>query len=162
MPEMARILDIPKATVYSILNSKKNKGIFVEVMVGARRHITVDSFEKWYAGQDYYYKKEDEPEGYLRPSKTYLESLTGRKAAKMLRGQTIKRSGNPEYVTREEAAEIADVSDSAISYWLRKGFIKKITGPGNIVRIPRKSLEDYLSQRHRRKGRKSGRNHKKK
>ena len=51
MPDMAEILGISREEVYSILNSKKNKGIFEFVTIAGRRRITRKSFKRWYETQ---------------------------------------------------------------------------------------------------------------
>ena len=51
MPEMARILGIPRNNVYTILKSSRNKGIFEFVTIAGRRRVTRESFDRWMAVQ---------------------------------------------------------------------------------------------------------------
>lgn len=147
MPEIARILDVSRSTVYSILRSRKNEGVFREVMVGRKRHITKDSFEKWYLTQERYLRPEDEPEGYERKTKRYLDSLVSKKAAKARKKRDMKRSANPDYLTIDEAAEVAGVHRSTILDWMKKGHIEVIRISPKVTRISRAHLEQCLSDR---------------
>lgn len=145
MPEIAKILDVPRSTVYSILRSQKNEGVFREVMVGHKRHITRDSFEKWYLTQEKYLRPEDEPEGYERKTKRYLDSLTGKKAVKAKKKRDMKRSANPDYVTIDEAAEVAGVHRATMLDWIKKGRIEVIRISPKVMRISRAHLDQCLS-----------------
>lgn len=56
MPEMARLLLIPRSNVYHILYDPKNEGIFEFEIIADRKRVTKESFERWYAGQSRYRK----------------------------------------------------------------------------------------------------------
>ena len=48
MPEMARLLLIPRKEVYNILLTGRDKDQFEFVYIADRRRVTKDSFERWY------------------------------------------------------------------------------------------------------------------
>lgn len=47
-------------------------------------------------------------------------------------------------LTREEVAEIFNVSPRTIDAWLRTGELRRADTPGRIVRIPRSEIERRL------------------
>lgn len=51
MPEMAGMLLIPRAEVYHILLTGRDREKFDFVYIGGKRRVTRSSFENWYAGQ---------------------------------------------------------------------------------------------------------------
>ncbi len=53
MPEMARLLDVPRSTVYGILSSKKYAPLLDVIVIAGRRRVTKESFERILAGTGY-------------------------------------------------------------------------------------------------------------
>ena len=51
MPQMAWFLDVPRRTIYDLLKTDID---LETVMIAGKRHVTVDSFWRWYAKQDKY------------------------------------------------------------------------------------------------------------
>ena len=47
MPEMARLLDVPRSTVYGILSSKKYAPLLDVIVIAGRRRVTRESFERY-------------------------------------------------------------------------------------------------------------------
>ena len=54
MPEMARLLDVPRNTVYGILSSKKYAPLLDVIVIAGRRRVTKESFERFLQAQDTY------------------------------------------------------------------------------------------------------------
>ena len=61
MPDMARLLDVSRSIVYSIINSERGKELLEVIIVADRKRVTKESFEKWYVSQHTYLKPEDQP-----------------------------------------------------------------------------------------------------
>ena len=55
MPEMARLLNISRGDVYRIIREDKGR-TFQMITIAGKKRILLDSFEKWYAGQNKYSK----------------------------------------------------------------------------------------------------------
>ena len=147
LPEMARMLDVTRSSAYSIANSAKGKKYLKEVMVGRRRHVTLESFEEWYRNQDQYLKPGDEPEDYQRKRKRYEECLTAKPVVKPRKRKTSKPSTNPDLLTIDQAAIIAGVSSATVGRWLKNGSIKKGAYSKKLIRIRREDFEEFLIQR---------------
>ena len=79
MPDMARVLDIPRDSVYSILNSNRGKEILKVIVIADRKRITKESFDRWYANQTEYLKPEDRILHSDAKDRHYLDCLTGKK-----------------------------------------------------------------------------------
>ena len=54
MPEMARLLDVPRSTVYGILNNKKYALLLDVIVIAGRRRVTRESFERFLQAQNTY------------------------------------------------------------------------------------------------------------
>ena len=61
MPEVARLLQIPRKDVYTILLYGKDRHQFEFVTIGDRRRVTKASFERWYSGQNKFCKTGNTP-----------------------------------------------------------------------------------------------------
>ena len=61
MPDMARLLDVPRSVVYGILQSDLGKEMLEVIIIAGRKRITRESFDRWYASQTRYLKPEDQP-----------------------------------------------------------------------------------------------------
>lgn len=59
MPEVARLLQIPRKDVYTILLYGKDRHQFEFVTIGDRRRVTKASFDRWYANQTRFRKVGD-------------------------------------------------------------------------------------------------------
>ena len=51
---MARLLDVPRSTVYGILSSKKYAPLLDVIVIAGRRRVTKESFERFLQAQDTY------------------------------------------------------------------------------------------------------------
>ena len=83
------------------------------------KRIPKDVFEKWYAGQTRYRKRKH-------------GSHVGAKRSR--------------YISREEAAVMAEVTPSTVSRWAGEGYFK-YTKTDKILRINRNSFENWLDMR---------------
>ena len=59
IPEIARMLLVPRNTIYAILDNPKNEGVFETFIVAEKKRVTKQSFEAWYQSQHRYRKLED-------------------------------------------------------------------------------------------------------
>ena len=57
MPEMARLLGVPRSTVYGLLNQSE---ILKTIEFDGRRRVTKKSFYEWYGSQNDYHIVSDE------------------------------------------------------------------------------------------------------
>ena len=143
MPEMAALLGITRSKVYAILKTGPKHHLLETVMVVGRKRITRKSFEVWYGSQDTYTLLTD------REQKKIADEKNKRIAAYRLnRKLRIRRNGdgNLKYLTRQEAAILAEVSAACITNWYNRGNfpVKKV---GNAIRIPREEYERFLETR---------------
>ena len=140
MPEMARMLDVPRSTVYGLLRNNGIESGLKTVMVGDRRHVTKESFDEWYASQSKYLKPEDQTEEYKKNHKSYQDCLKSKSKPK----KPISVSSNPGLLTIDEAAQIAGVTRSTVAYWIKTGKIPCFRFSGQLNRIPRKEFESAM------------------
>lgn len=156
MPEMARLLDVPRYCVYSILNSEQGKKILKVIVVADRKRITKDSFEAWYRAQTKYAKPEDRDKmPNVKKHKSYSEGLKAKPAQKNARKMTDQkkkkaksinnRSANPEYLSVQEAAAIAKVSSNNILYWINRNKFPYVRS-SSVIRINKDAFENYLKE----------------
>lgn len=59
IPEIARMLLVPRNTIYTLLDNPKNEGVFETFIVAEKKRVTKQSFEAWYQSQHRYRKLED-------------------------------------------------------------------------------------------------------
>ena len=140
MPDMARLLDVPRGTVYSILNSRRGKRFLEVIELSGEKRITKESFELWYRSQERYIKPGDERECMKRKSRHYRDCLTAKKPEK-----AIRISRNEEYLTIDEAAILAGVRTSTIYRWIRSNCFPTIRVSPKVIRIIREPFEEYVS-----------------
>lgn len=142
MPEMARLLGISRNTVYGILKSKKYASVLDVIVIADRKRVTRESFERFLQSQDKYDLITFEYEDMELEEKREYENYKRRCLAE---ADTDQEKRNSKYFTVAEAAEIAGVNNSTITYWCSTGKIsaKKI---GTVVRIPREELERWLQK----------------
>ncbi len=132
MPEMARLLGVPRKTVYEILKSKKYKGCFDVIVVADRKRITKESFEKWYAGQDRYRK-------------------AGQNATRKAERPIPEIDLEAEFYTAEEAAVLAEVHRNTIYNWMNTGKLSWVyVGPKKLIRG--ESLVQLIEESDKEKG----------
>ncbi len=143
MPDMARLLDVPRSVVYHILKGP-GKDCLEVITVADRKRITKTSFERWYSSQKKYLKPEDQPEGVPRKRKSYSDSLT-KKTVKAIKGvRVVRNSDNPDYFTIDEAALFAKTSTARVYKWISAGRFPALRISKNVVRIPKRSFEVFI------------------
>ena len=143
MPEMARLLDVPRSTVYGILSSKKYAPLLDVIVIAGRRRVTKESFERFLQAQDTYELFNFEYEELELKEKREYENYKRRCLAEADHSQEKKRL---EYLTVPEAAELAGVEPATIAYWYTTGKIS-VRKTGKIIRIPREVFEQWLLKR---------------
>jgi excisionase family DNA binding protein len=146
MPDMARLLDVPRSTVYSILKNDRGKEMLEVIVVADRKRITKESFERWYASQKKYLKPEDQPEGVPRRHKTYADSLVKKKVRTNKGTKEVRYSDNPDYLTVDEAALQAKTSTARVYKWINAGRFPVLRISKMVTRIPRKEFEAFLEE----------------
>ena len=141
MPEMARLLGVPRSTVYSILD--RYEGIIETVVIGDRRRVVKKSFYDWYKTQDkYHLVGNDLPVAIEKESNPQIELM--RRDTYHMDG-SAKNIGNTENLTIREAALLADVNPATITKWIKGGRIPSVK-LGKVIRIPREAFEEWLHQ----------------
>ena len=143
MPEMARLLDVPRSTVYGILSSKKYAPLLDVIVIAGRRRVTRESFERFLQAQDTYELFNFEYEELELKEKREYENYKRRCLAEADHSQEKKCL---EYLTVPEAAELAGVEPATIAYWYTTGKIS-VRKTGKIIRIPREAFEQWLLKR---------------
>ena len=143
MPEMARLLDVPRSTVYGILSSKKYAPLLDVIVIAGRRRVTRESFERFLQAQDTYELFNFEYEELELKEKREYENYKRRCLAEADHRQEKKRL---EYLTVPEAAELAGVEPATIAFWYTTGKIP-IRKTGKIIRIPREAFRQWLLKR---------------
>ena len=149
MPDMARILDVPRSCVYNILRGPAGHEMLKVVKVADRKRIMLDSFEEWYCSQTEYLKPEDRPIGIPRKRKSYAESLS-RKNGK--RTRIVHYSENPEYLTVDEAALLGKADVMTVLKWIKAKRFPVIRVSRKVIRIPAESYREFLSSRQKKEG----------
>lgn len=124
MPEMARMLGVPRRSIYSLVRSKKAGEMLEFIEVGGRKRITRESFEKWYAGQDHYTRRKALQAGLGPRQRDVNESY-------------------PEGYTVRQAAEKYDLSVGMIYKWIREGRIET-TQTGRMKLLPREAFDSWM------------------
>lgn len=147
MPEMARLLDIPRRLVYEILKTRRGKKTLKVVEVAGKKRILNRSFQIWYAGQTKYLKPEDRKDHPEAANVHYADCLTAKKR-KQKNVPPAKVSSNPDYLSVDEAALMAGADRKRIFRWIRGDRFPVVRSGKKLVRIPRKEFERYLSALH--------------
>ena len=147
MPDMARLLDVPRNVVYKILRTSPGKEMLEVITLADRKRITRESFDRWYSSQTEYLKPEDQPKGVPRTYPTYQDSLTKKKVATSQGVKEVHFSGNPDYLTVSEAALLAKCSTVQIYKWMKDTRFPALKLPGRLVRIPKNEFEEFLKNR---------------
>lgn len=143
MPEMARLLDVPRSCVYEILRSERGRRTLQVFELAGKKRILNRSFEIWYAGQTEYLKPEDRKEHPEARNVHYADCLTGRiNKKKYIPPREF--SSNPEYLSVDEAACLAACPRDRILKWIRKSKFPVIRSGKHLIRIPRMDFENFL------------------
>ena len=153
MPDMARLLDVSRSTVYNIINSESGKQLLEIVVIADRKRITKESFDRWYRSQQDYFKPEDQPPEVSRKYQTYAASLMKKKIRVKKKVRKVRISTNLDYLTPDEAAILAEVSIDRVYHWIKENKFPVLRVSKMVTRIPRKEFEAFL-QRHRKGGKK--------
>ena len=147
MPDMARLLDVPRSVVYKILRTSPGKELLEVISLADRKRITRESFDRWYSSQTEYLKPEDQPKGVPRKYPTYKDSLTKKKVATSQGVKEVHSSGNPDYLTVSEAAFLAKCNTVRIHKWIKNDWFPVLKLPGRVIRIPKNEFEEFLKNR---------------
>ncbi len=143
MPEMARLLGIPRRQVYEILKNSKYSHFFETIVIAEKKRITKESFQKFLDGQDHYkldpandYEEKESFQKFLDgqdhykldPANDYEElsmeqnfSLANYRRKKLAKTGDHSKNGNLGYLTFDEAAFLAKVSRGMIYKWIDDG-----------------------------------------
>ena len=141
MPEMARLLGVPRSTVYGILNQSE---ILKTIEFDGRRRVTKKSFYEWYGSQDDYHIVSDEiPETVKGEDNRRIEAY---RRAVLERDGHSKNIGNDVYLTVNEAAVLAGVNPATVHKWIKKGKVEAVQS-SKTIRIPRQEFEGWLQGR---------------
>ena len=147
MPEMARLLDVPRKTVYEIMRSERGRKTLQVIELAGKKRILNRSFDIWYAGQTEYLKPEDRAGHPEAANIHYADCL--KSSPKRTKKETPKAvSSNPEYLTVDEAALMAGVEHGRILKWIRKNRFPVVRSGKKLIRIPRTTFEDFLLKTH--------------
>ena len=163
MPEMARLLDVTRSRVYGMVKSEMGKQYLKVIVLADRKRITKDSFEVWYHAQKEFVKPEDrEKNPNAKKHKTYAEGLRSQSCAegkaKPIHKETCKKpaqikkkplpvhSANPKYLTVQEAADMAGVSQKKVFYWVSRNKFPAIRS-SSVIRINKMEFENFLKER---------------
>ena len=136
MPEMARLLLIPRAEVYHILLTGKDRKKFEFVYTGGRRRVTRSSFENWYVGQTKYRKLCDRSPG---------EIAGIEKKQKEAEQPRLKVDENKAVFTLQEAAVLLDLTYNEVRILIRSGDLEA-RKYGSRYLIPRDEIRWFLLQ----------------
>lgn len=112
IPEIARMLLVPRNTIYAILDNPKNEGVFETFIVAEKKRVTKQSFEAWYQSQHRYRKLEDRP----REEQEKLRLMMKQKERPRLTVAPDKQA----YDTRETAI-LLDLTEAEIRKMIREG-----------------------------------------
>lgn len=147
MPEMARLLDVPRKTVYGIMLSERGRKTLQVIELAGKKRVLNRSFDIWYAGQTEYLKPEDRKDHPEAADVHYADCL--KSSPKKEKKASLKAvSSNPEYLTIDEAALIAGVNHSRVLRWIRRNRFPVVRSGKKLIRIPRTEFENFLLTTH--------------
>lgn len=133
IPEMAKLLGIPREKVYWILDCKKYRDCFVIERVADRRRITKASFETWLLSQSTYQVQpqvEDVPE---EPPLKLQSPKSGK------------------YYSFQEIQDFYGISRTALVTWIREEGIPTID-VGRAKRVRKDVFDDVLKSKRKVEG----------
>ena len=158
MPDAARLLGISRREIYAILNSRQGRRQFKIVVIGGRKRILKDSFEKWYAGQKTYIKvserrKSNANASSLLDASGALDASEAPDASGRTPGAGEKSSTpmacidftKPAFTVKETAV-ILDLSVRKVYQMIRSGELDA-EAYGGKYRILREDLAFFLAQK---------------
>ena len=128
IPEMAKLLGIPREKVYGILDCKKYRNCFVIERVADRRRITKKSFKAWLKGQSTYQLQ---------------KTKKGTNEEPPLKLQCPK-SG--KYYSFQEIQAFYGISRPTLDAWVRKEGIPTIR-LGKVTRIQKAAFDEVLKSK---------------
>ena len=133
IPEMAKLLGIPREKVYWILDCKKYRDCFVIERVADRRRITKTSFEIWLNSQSTYRLQEPVMEAHEEPP---LE---------------LKCPKSGKYYSFQEIQDFYGVSRTTLVTWIREEGIPTID-VGRAKRVRKDVFDDVLKSKRKVEG----------
>ena len=133
IPEMAKLLGIPRKNVYGILDCKKYRDCFVIERVADRRRITKTSFEIWLNSQSTYRLQEPVMEAHEEPP---LE---------------LKSPKSGKYYSFQEIQDFYGVSRTTLVTWIREEGIPTID-VGRAKRVRKDVFDDVLKSKRKVEG----------
>ena len=136
IPEIARMLLVPRKEIYSLLASSKNEGVFETFIVAEKKRVTKQSFETWYRNQHKYLKLEDRsPEEQSR----YYLTVKQQERPRLMVGP-----GKQSYDIKETAI-LLDLTETEVRRMIQAGELdaKKY---GNRFLILKAEIEWWLHQ----------------
>lgn len=133
VPEMAKLLGVPREKVYWILDCKKYRDCFVIERVADRRRITKTSFEIWLNSQSTYRLQEPVMEAHEEPP---LE---------------LKSPKSGKYYSFQEIQDFYGVSRTTLVTWIREEGIPTID-VGRAKRVRKDVFDDVLKSKRKVEG----------
>ena len=133
IPEMAKLLGIPRKNVYGILDCKKYRDCFVIERVADRPRITKTSFEIWLNSQSTYRLQEPIMEAHEEPP---LE---------------LKCPKSGKYYSFQEIQDFYGVSRTTLVTWIREERIPTID-VGRAKRVRKDVFDDVLKSKRKVEG----------
>ena len=133
IPEMAKLLGVPREKVYWILDCKKYRDCFVIERVADRRRITKTSFEIWLNSQSTYRLQEPIMEAHEEPP---LE---------------LKCPKSGKYYRFQEIQDFYGVSRTTLVTWIREERIPTID-VGRAKRVRKDVFDDVLKSKRKVEG----------
>jgi len=162
MPEMARLLGVPRRTVYYILRQKNNADVFEFVTVAERKRLTKASFERWYASQSRYRIKEitdaeteiiEDPQAEAEEAEEIEDEESETSVYNMDLNKVMEASvrpanvsRNPEYYTADEAAALLGCDRKKLHRLIRKQLFPAVSVMGR-YRIRRQEFDAWRKKR---------------
>ena len=146
MPDMARLLDVPRSVIYGILKNDVDREKLEVIMIAGRKRITRESFDCWYAGQTKYLKPEDQPKDVVRKNRRYADDLMKKRRGNFTQRKP-RQSANPEFLTVDEAAVLAGKTAAVICRWIREDRFPVQRISRKVTRIPKADFEAFLEKK---------------
>lgn len=133
IPEMAKLLGIPREKVYWILDCKKYRDCFVIERVADRRRITKASFEAWLLSQSTY---QVQPQAEDVPEEPPLK---------------LQSPKSGKYYSFQEIQDFYGISRTALVTWIREEGIPTID-VGRAKRVRKDVFDDVLKSKRKVEG----------
>ena len=133
IPEMAKLLGVPREKVYWILDCKKYRDCFVIERVADRRRITKASFEAWLLSQSTY---QVQPQAEDVPEEPPLK---------------LQSPKSGKYYSFQEIQDFYGISRTALVTWIREEGIPTID-VGRAKRVRKDVFDDVLKSKRKVEG----------